>query len=147
MTQTKGDKRVNLHLMPSVHARLLVWCRRNGLTLQDGLATMVDLCAREVNGLHIPKLAEPAPQTLARPIVKTQAQSTPPKPIDPLLAHPMKPTQEELAGWVKKKHINEILSVEETFEDWLTDNREYKEMMARQNSGVDTDDEYDTLDS
>jgi hypothetical protein len=69
MTHIKDDKRVNLHLLPSVHARLKAWCYRNGMNLQDGLATMVDLCAREVNGLKVPKLAEPAPMTLARPVL------------------------------------------------------------------------------
>ena len=86
MTQAKGDKRVNLHLLPNVHARLKAWCRRNGLNLQDGLATMVDLCARETNGLRIPQLHEPAPHTLARPIKQVAAApvaAAPPQPAPP----------------------------------------------------------------
>jgi hypothetical protein len=87
MTQTKGNKRVNLHLLPNVHARLKAWCYRNGLSLQDGLATMVDLCARETNGLRIPGIKEPAPFTLERPIEHatpaTAQMATAPEPSKP----------------------------------------------------------------
>jgi hypothetical protein len=98
MSQFKNDKRVNLHLHPSVHARLLIWCRRYGLTLQDGLATMVDLCAREVNGLKLPSNPEPAPGVLARPIVaKAAPKETAPAPIEanPIVIDPPEETDDE----------------------------------------------------
>jgi hypothetical protein len=42
MTTTKNTTRVNLHLPKPIHERLHRWCRREGLTLQDGLTQIVD---------------------------------------------------------------------------------------------------------
>lgn len=42
MTQTKGHRRVNLHLAASVHAKLAGWCRRRGMTIQDGTAAIIE---------------------------------------------------------------------------------------------------------
>jgi hypothetical protein len=46
MTQTKGHSRVNLHLERKTHELLKVWCRKQGLTLQDGLAKMIETTVR-----------------------------------------------------------------------------------------------------
>jgi hypothetical protein len=68
MTQTKGHKRVNLHLALSTHTKLRAWCIRNGTTLQDGLHSIVDAA---VGGSYRPPIdasgytrqtaAQPAP--------------------------------------------------------------------------------------
>ena len=61
MTSTKDRTWINVHLKTEMHKRLNAWCRRNGLNQQDGLEAMIDICAREVNGLQLVRRPDPPP--------------------------------------------------------------------------------------
>ena len=61
MTSTKDRTWINVHLKTEMHRRLNAWCRRNGLNQQDGLEAMIDICAREVNGLQLVRRPDPPP--------------------------------------------------------------------------------------
>ena len=78
MTKTKGRTWINVHLRTEMHARLNSWCRRNGLSQQDGLEAMIDICAREVNGLQLMRRVDPPP------IVHAQLRADPPVAAKPV---------------------------------------------------------------
>jgi hypothetical protein len=61
MTSTKDRTWINIHLKTEMHKRLNAWCRRNGLKQQDGVEAMIDICAREVNGLQLVRRPDPPP--------------------------------------------------------------------------------------
>src|ERR1700691_5688437 len=85
MTSTKDRTWINVHLKTEMHKRLNAWCRRNGLNQQDGLEAMIDICAREVNGLQLVRRPDPppivhAPLPTAAPV---PVRAAPPKPAPP----------------------------------------------------------------
>jgi hypothetical protein len=87
MTQTRGHKRVNLHLDPKVHDRLKQWCIRNGRTLQDGTAIIIDINTRPGAELRLAQpvaaavrpVLTPAPREAMSQIARPAAVA--PKPI------------------------------------------------------------------
>src|SRR5882672_709727 len=86
MTQTKGHTRVNLHLDPRVHERLKEWCIKNGKTLQDGLALIVDYSTRG-DGLRLVRAEAPPINTsglfgrpASAPAPSGTAGTAPPQP-------------------------------------------------------------------
>jgi hypothetical protein len=85
MTSAKDRTWINVHLKTEMHKRLNAWCRRNGLNQQDGLEAMIDICAREVNGLQLVRRPDPppivhAPLPTAAPV---PVRAAPPKPAPP----------------------------------------------------------------
>jgi hypothetical protein len=108
MTQTRGHKRVNLHLDQKVHDRLKQWCIRNGRTLQDGTAIIIDINTRPGQELRLAQpvaaavrpVLTPAPREAMSQIARSAAV-VPAAPAPIFEPSPPFDPEECYAAWLK----------------------------------------------